>query len=405
MLKRFYINNFKSLVDFEIEFSKFNCLIGLNGSGKSTLLQAIDFASSLMTGNVNDWFDKRGWKHNDVFTRIFKKMKVDVGFEVIIENESYKWVGILYRGSEFGRCVRESIIRVSDGVELFSLEGEKYKIVESISSGESPLDLFDSSDSHNEYPVNFTYEGSVLSQLKPDVLGDLVLKIRNSIASIRSMDLLSPQLLRKRAKKAEEGDVGMGGEHLSAFIHHLNDYQKDQLLGQIQRYYPQVENLSTKALRAGWIQFEINEKYVDYGGDNKMITTEAKHINDGMLRLLAILALQYSELDTLLFDEIENGINPEITEKVVDALVASPKQIIVTTHSPMVLNYLEDEVARQSVIFLYKRPDGITRAVRFFEIPSAAEKLRCLAAGDAMLDLFLADMASEAEQMRQPQNA
>ena len=237
------------------------------------------------------------------------------------------------------------------------------------------------------------------------MLGDTVLKIKNSIASVRSMDLLSPQSLRKRAKKAEYGDVGMGGEHLSAFIHDLSENQKEQLLKQIQVYYPQVENIRTKSLRAGWIRFEIEEKYVDYSGNSKVVTTEAKHINDGMLRLLAILALQFSELETLLFDEIENGINPEITEKLVDALVASPKQIIVTTHSPMVLNYLDDEVARQSVIFLYKRPDGITRAVRFFEIPSAAEKLRCLAAGDAMLDLFLADMALEAEQMRQPLNA
>lgn len=403
MLKRFYINNFKSLVDFDIEFSKFNCLIGLNGSGKSTLLQAIDFASSLMTGTVSDWFDKRGWKQKEVFSKVARRRSINIVIEILVEGEVYLWTCIYGGWRGLDRCVRESIIRISDKVEFFSLEGDSYKIMNPSPSEGGELSLFDSPD--NKYPVNFTYEGSVLSQLKPEVLGDLVLKIRNSIASIRSMDLLSPQLLRKRAKKAEEGDVGMGGEHLSAFIHHLSDIQKDQLLRQIQSYYPQLENVRTKALRAGWIQFEIDEKYIEYGGYGKVITTEAKHINDGMLRLLAILALQFSELDTLLFDEIENGINPEITEKVVDALVASPKQIIVTTHSPMVLNYLEDEVARQSVIFLYKRPDGITRAVRFFEIPSAAEKLKCLAAGDAMLDLFLSDMALEAEQMRQPLNA
>ena len=128
--------------------------------------------------------------------------------------------------------------------------------------------------------------------------------------------------------------------------------------------------------------------------------TEARHINDGMLRLLAILAQQFSPLETLLFDEIENGINPEITEQVVDALVVSPKQTIVTTHSPMVLNYLEDEIARQSVTLLYKRPDGRTQACRFFDIPSAAQKLSCLAAGDAMLDLSLNDIAVEADKIR-----
>lgn len=398
MLKRFYINNFKSLVDFDIELSAFNCLIGLNGSGKSTLLQAIDYASSLMTGTVNDWLEKRGWDQRDVLTKIVNKRGINVGFEIIIEDEVYRWEGILSRRIGLGKCIRESVTRVSDGLVLFSLKDGHYSIIS------NNISLFDDY-SYDNYPVNFTYEGSVLSQLKPEVLGDIVLKIRNSIASVRSMDLLSPQLLRKRAKKAEDGDVGMGGEHLSAFIHYLSDIQKAQLLRQIQGYYPQVENIRTKALKAGWIRFEIDEKYVDYSGDSKVVVTEARHINDGMLRLLAILALQFSDLETLLFDEIENGINPEITEKVVDALVASHKQVIVTTHSPMVLNYLEDEVARRSVIFLYKRPDGMTRAVRFFEIPSAAEKLKCLAAGDAMLDLFLADMALEAEQMSEPLNA
>jgi hypothetical protein len=65
-----------------------------------------------------------------------------------------------------------------------------------------------------------------------------------------------------------------------------------------------------------------------------------------------------------------------------------------------VLNYLRDDVARQSVTLLYKRPVGSTQACRFFDIPSAAQKLGCLAAGDAMLDLSLKDMAIEAEQIR-----
>lgn len=109
------------------------------------------------------------------------------------------------------------------------------------------------------------------------------------------------------------------------------------------------------------------------------------------------MAQQFSPLETLLFDEIENGINPEVIEKVVDALVASPKQIIVTTHSPMLLNYMTDEVAKQSVMLIYKNKDGSTHATRFFDIPSAARKLKSLAPGDAMLDVYLENIAQEAE--------
>jgi len=84
----------------------------------------------------------------------------------------------------------------------------------------------------------------------------------------------------------------------------------------------------------------------------------------------------------------------------VRGLLASPKQINVTTHSPMVINFLDEDVARNSVTILYKRPDGRTQACRFFEIPFAAQKLNCLAAGDAMLDLSLNDVAIDAEQIR-----
>jgi predicted ATPase len=113
--------------------------------------------------------------------------------------------------------------------------------------------------------------------------------------------------------------------------------------------------------------------------------------------MLAILAEQFSPLETLLFDEIENGINPEVIEKVVDALVASPKQIIVTTHSPMLLNYMSDEVAKEAVMLIYKNKDGSTHATRFFDVPSAAQKLESLPPGSAMLDVYLDQVAQEAE--------
>lgn len=37
------VDNFKSLVDFNLPLAKFSCLVGLNSSGKSTVLQFFDF--------------------------------------------------------------------------------------------------------------------------------------------------------------------------------------------------------------------------------------------------------------------------------------------------------------------------------------------------------------------------
>jgi len=77
----------------------------------------------------------------------------------------------------------------------------------------------------------------------------------------------------------------------------------------------------------------------------------------------------------LLFNEIEDGINPEIVEKLVDLPISTPQQIIITTYSPILLNYIEDGQAKKSVIFTYKNKPGITQQRPFFTtIKGIAEK-------------------------------
>lgn len=58
-IKRITVDNFKSLVGFDLSLSKFNCLVGLNGSGKSTVLQFFDFLSQQFRGDIDDWLKKR----------------------------------------------------------------------------------------------------------------------------------------------------------------------------------------------------------------------------------------------------------------------------------------------------------------------------------------------------------
>lgn len=115
-----------------------------------------------------------------------------------------------------------------------------------------------------------------------------------------------------------------------------------------------------------------------------------------MLRLIAILAeLQNEENHFLLFDEIENGINPELIEFVVDALTTCKQQVMVTTHSPMILNYLDDETAKAGVMYLYRTAEGFTRAIPFFSIRSIAKKLEVMGPGEAFVDTNLTDLAEE----------
>ena len=176
----------------------------------------------------------------------------------------------------------------------------------------------------------------------------------------------------------------------------MSDSKRLKLIALLKKAYPRLQGLHAKSLRSGWKQLEISESYE--GQESSLfpeMTTEARHINDGMLRVIAILAELQSENRFLLFDEIENGINPELIEFVINMLVETRQQVLVTTHSPMILNYLEDDVARQGVLYLYKTVKGYTESIPFFSIPSLQKKLAVMGPGEAFVDTNLTELAGE----------
>jgi predicted ATPase len=239
------------------------------------------------------------------------------------------------------------------------------------------------------FPVVFEYQGSILSQLKDTQTNPVLRALKESVTGIRSLDLLSPELLRSRTKSAD-GKLGLGGQKLSAFIHESGRTVKDKLQGELSAVYRQLESIETKSLRSGWKQLEITERFGD-----QTLKTAARHMNDGMLRLMAVLAQLEAGSEFLLFDEIENGINPELIEYLIDHLVEANHQILVTTHSPMILNYLEDDIAKEGVVYLYKKMDGYTRSIKFFDIPTMAKKLRLMGPGEVFVDTELSQLSDE----------
>ena len=78
-----------------------------------------------------------------------------------------------------------------------------------------------------------------------------------------------------------------------------------------------------------------------------------------------------------------------------DRLVRATQQVLVTTHSPMILNYLDDEVACKGVLYIYRTATGVTQAIPFFSIPSMAEKLLFMGPGEVFVDTNLLHLADE----------
>ncbi|SHL89432.1 AAA family ATPase [Vreelandella subglaciescola] len=383
MIKRIYIDNFKSLMDFELNLAAFTCLVGLNGAGKSTVLQALDFISQQMRGDIDEWLFQRQWQPSDIGSKLTAKKNIEIALQ--LENQDHgliEWKASFNRHSL--RCTREEA--TSNGKLVLKVEDGEFFINKNVSSEGSR------SASHS---IMFDYQGSILSQLKQNQLGPGLQVLKETLANIRSLDLLSPEHLRQRTRDSA-GHLGLGGQKLSAYLHEQGSEARQRLLTKLQTVYPQLTSIDTRSMRSGWKHLDIAEQFA-----KKMLKTPARHVNDGLLRLLAVLSQLESDEQFLLFDEIENGINPELVEFLVDALVESEHQVMVTTHSPVILNYLEDEVAKQGVIYLYKNASGATQAIHLFEIPSLAEKLRVMGPGEAFLDTRLTELEDEIQGLSQ----
>jgi len=381
-------SNFKSLVDFKLDLAKFTCLIGLNSAGKSTVLQFIDFLGQQVRGDIEGWLSERNWHAKELKSQLTKKNNVD--FSVCLADDSGEqatWEAS-FNPVQL-HCTHERIVVGNAYLEVIGGRvhvGERWPSAPGTSSGTS-----------SSQGITFTYQGSILSQLKESTLPAPLTEFKRFFLSTKSLELLSPEFLRQRTRESG-GALGLGGQRLSAFLHELGTQKRRHMAGRLKSVYPQLEDLHTRALRSGWKQLEITETYQGERSEPfPRMTTEARHIADGMLRLMAIVAATEADHRFLLFDEIENGINPELIEFVLDALVAAPQQVLVTTHSPMILNYLDDEVARRGVIYLYKTRKGHTQAIRFFAIPSVAEKLTVMGPGEAFADTDLTALQDEIE--------
>ena len=383
MIKSIYIDNFKSLMDFKLNLTAFTCLVGLNGAGKSTVLQALDFISQQMRGDIDEWLAQRQWQPSDIGSKLTAKKNIEIALQ--LENQDHgliEWKASFNRHSL--RCTREEA--TSNGKLVLKVEDGEFFINKNVSSEGWR------SASHS---IMFDYQGSILSQLKQNQLGPGLQVLKETLANIRSLDLLSPEHLRQRTRDSA-GHLGLGGQKLSAYLHEQGSEARQRLLAKLQTVYPQLTSIDTRSMRSGWKHLDIAEQFA-----KKTLKTPARHVNDGLLRLLAVLSQLESDEQFLLFDEIENGINPELVEFLVDALVESEHQVMVTTHSPVILNYLEDEVAKQGVIYLYKNASGATQAIHLFEIPSLAEKLRVMGPGEAFLDTRLTELEDEIQGVSQ----
>jgi predicted ATP-dependent endonuclease of OLD family len=231
------------------------------------------------------------------------------------------------------------------------------------------------------------YKGSILSSVKESVAlahNPLLNVIKNQLLQMWSVELISPRLIKSRARESGEF-IGSGGERVAANIASMSDTTKKELIKDLQRFNNRIIDLKVKSLRAGWKRLELHERVHKYN-QNHTVVTHDKHISDGMIRLIAILTQLHISRSVMLFDEVEDGIHPSLLYPLVESLYNHKAQVIITTHSAMLLNLLTDEQAKTCMIYFSKDEAGNTQAERFFDINDNHELLTIMGPGEAYLN-------------------
>lgn len=364
MINQIKIHNFKSIVDLSIPLGKVNVLIGSNGCGKSNILEAVSFASAAAQNRLDyEYLVNRDVRMADpeFMVNAFDTVDEDddheategglddvVQIEITNDNHSYlchiqyidsakRWVNFSNMLSDSLNTLKKADNSKSSGnnelasllEKLQSLGIDKDKMINSL------IYLVTSSSEINgfltyrptEHFLRKTFETSILPL---GVHGEGLLKYLKGKAAERDQVIFD--------------EINSGLELLDWFdgFKIPDDLMSDEY------------------------RLAIGDKYLK----ESLHFFDQRSTNEGFLFLLFYLTL-FNSKDTPNFfaiDNIETALNPRLITKLTDYIVkrcfANEKQVILTTHSPFVLDALDlsnDEIR----LFTVRRDiDGHTRIER-----------------------------------------
>jgi predicted ATPase len=323
MLKRIRLKDFKSFVDEEVEVAPLTLLVGANASGKSNFLDAIRFlkgiASDLSLGDVLNGETKSAWP------------------------------GIRGRAEEAARL----------GTKEFTLEttwtaSDSAEIPHQVTCFTSHLEVKEESFLK---PEERLLGGGRPGDFKRVWgLTDISNRIRDQNAlysSLRRLQFLGIDPSSMRGYGRRDEPLGEDGRNISGVLANLCEdvKEKQSFVAWLTEFCaPEIENIDFPGVpELG----DVMAVFVEKGG--KRIS--ARSISDGTLHFLGtLLALRTAEPGSvILIEEIEAGLHPTRIRLLVEYLETVTRerqiQVIATTHSPVVLQWLSDESLRNAIVF------------------------------------------------------
>ena len=365
MLTRLQVTGFKNLVDVDVRFGPFTCVIGPNGVGKSNLFDAIRFLSALAghtlmeaaasvrdqdsrTADVRNLFHRAGDRHAE-------RMSFDA--EMIVPGKAVDDLGQEAKASStFLRYSLELACKeTGDGLTPGALEIMKEQLVhitqrdaskhlpfphnakywrKSVVCGQRRAPYFISTEEGEIRVIKLHQDGSSGRLLgRPAAnLPRTVLSAANAaesptvVAARREMEAwrmlqLEPSALRRPDEFASPARLGTDGSHLAATLYRLahnpgredgGPLEEESAARTCGRIANRLHELIDDVYDVNIDRDEKREILTLYVKDGEETLHPARALSDGALRFLALAVLEMDPevQGVLCLEEPENGIHP-----------------------------------------------------------------------------------------------
>jgi predicted ATPase len=373
MITRFRVSNYKALRDVTLALSPVHVLIGPNDSGKTSIMEALAAVCRSVDHELSAAFTGP-WQGLDLVWQRDETKTIGFEVDVALDGTSFRYE-LACRPTASGRGMRidqENVVYLDCQVDLSTKGHHGTRVWRTLTQGEAATDDLRSAAKL----IHDGLSGVHFYRWTPDFLG-----------------------LPAAADSSRRFRMEPSGFGLALCLDDILGFDPKRFLDLERRFtdiFPEFRAIRLAPEPAYRVPPNVEQIPLLQKSDGKGIhfelvgkgqTIPAAQVSDGVLLVLAYLALLHLPAQfaprVLLIEEPENGIHPRRLQDVLTILrqaVQEQKrtQILLTTHSPYVVDQFEPE----EVTLCRKDTDGSVMVRRLSESTAVRKQLDIFTLGE-----------------------
>ena len=357
-INKLQVRGFRSLADVEWEPGDLNVLIGPNASGKSNVLRILEMLANSAQRKLGDYVQREGGMHPLVWDGRSDAIEVRVNTSPIEQHRdpiadrlTYELTLVHLKGTSTYRIQKEllgNFHRVETGEMQQPFKFLERELMRAV--------VYDQHDRRLEAPdESFAEDETLLSVAAgPFTANEIISDYRRRVAEwsiYQELNTNRDAPIRQAAVSRWAQQVEASGQNLVPVLHTLysgnRDFEREVDSAMKAAFGQEFEKLIFPPAADQRIQLRVRWKSLQR-------EQSAADLSDGTLRFLFLLAVLAcpNPPSLIAIDEPETGLHPSMFPIIAEYALqaASRTQVILTTHSPALLDAFGDHVPTTTVV-------------------------------------------------------